>query len=138
MTIRLHNLPEVVSLSGCHFITLDHDDAVLLEVMLKRWVNGYFFDWEEAEEPWFTESQPVINKVEAISMRKDLATIDSKLAIRLGKLMAAIRKEYGQTYKELKADGLFKHDYRWINDFGNKLFQRPVWKHLIALEKEEK
>ena len=132
-----------------HIVTLSHDDALLLEVILNRWATGFFFEDEEAEDPWFTRAQPVIEKISAIASWQDLGTIEGDLTEELGKLMVAIRKEYGQNYRTLgqpykrrgriisAADSLFKHDYRCINDLGNKFFQRPIWKHFIATAKEQ-
>jgi len=133
----------------CHMVSISHDDAVLLDAILKRWHEGFFFDGEEAEDPWYTRACPVIDRVEGIATWTDLGNIDSELSEELGLLLCAIRREYalnyrtlGQTHKRRghiisAADSLFKHDYRWLNDLGNKLFQRPIWKHLIAISKEE-
>ena len=139
----LNHIPE------CHIVTIAHDDAVLLAVILKRWHWGMFFEGEQAADPWYTRAVPVIDRIEAIATWTDLGTLDSDEAEELGRLRGAIRREYGQNYRTLghplkrrgriisAADGLFKHDYRWINDLGNKFFQRPIWKHFIATAKDE-
>jgi len=141
--MNLNHIPD------CHIVTLNHDDAVLLEVILKRWHWGMFFNGEQADDPWYTRAIPTIKKIEAIATWNDLGTLESPEAEELGKLMCAIRKEYGQNYRTLgqpykrkgriisAADGLFKHDYRWINDLGNKFYQRPIWKHFLATTDEE-
>jgi len=133
----------------CHMVSIDHDDAVLLEVIFKRWHWGMFFDGEAAEDPWYTRAVPIIERIEAIATWTDLGTLNSEEAEELGLLLCAIRREYALNYKMLgqphkrrgriisAADSLFKHDYRWLNDLGNKFFQRHIWKHLIAISKEE-
>ena len=135
----------------CHSVFLSEEDLSTLKGVLSRWANGIHFGYTSASYQddltdvetqflggWQGKSgwQNFYCRVEASIVPDLTMAVPQEEAHRLGRLMAYILREYGLNYKALEKDGLFKYDYRMLNEIAGRAYERITWNHLKAEAKE--